>query len=229
MYKKALARSARVAAFCVLVTVGCVPAQARTLMFADSFPLSHTLSTDGTQRWMKQVETLTDGEIDFRHFPAEQLAKAGEILQKIEDGVIQAGYIGTGYVSDELPLNGALMLPGEVRDTVNASQAYWQLLKNDTPLRQEFLDNGVVPIYAVMLPPYQLVLKRGPVSELGDLRGSNCVRRAASIWWCRPSAPTRYPWRHPMPISRSSAARSMAPCCRLRVSPRTRSTKSLRA
>ncbi|MES1933817.1 hypothetical protein T35B1_14489 [Salinisphaera shabanensis T35B1] len=171
MYKKALARSARVAAFCVLVTVGCVPAQARTLMFADSFPLSHTLSTDGTQRWMKQVETLTDGEIDFRHFPAEQLAKAGEILQKIEDGVIQAGYIGTGYVSDELPLNGALMLPGEVRDTVNASQAYWQLLKNDTPLRQEFLDNGVVPIYAVMLPPYQLVLKRGPVSELGDLRG----------------------------------------------------------
>jgi len=155
-----------------LVTTGVsTTASARSLMFADSFPLSHTLSTDGTVWWMNRVKTLTDGDISFRHFPAEQLAKASEILQKIEDGVIQAGYVGTGYVSDELPLNGALMLPGEVRDTVNASRAYWQLLKSDSPLRQEFLDNGVVPVYAIMLPPYQLVLKRGPVSKLADLRG----------------------------------------------------------
>ncbi|MFC3104978.1 TRAP transporter substrate-binding protein [Salinisphaera aquimarina] len=140
-------------------------------MFADSFPLSHTLSKDGTVWWMSRVKTLTDGDIQFQHFPAEQLAKASEILQKIQDGVVQAGYVGTGYVSDELPLNGAVMLPGEVTDTVQASRAYWKLLKSDGPLRQEFLDNDVVPIYAVLLPPYQLVLKRGPVSSLADLKG----------------------------------------------------------
>ncbi|MES1925829.1 TRAP transporter substrate-binding protein DctP [Salinisphaera sp. T31B1] len=171
MLKYSLCKNLAAATLCLLVGLACLPAQARTLMFADSFPLSHTLSTDGTVWWMDRVETLTDGDLSFRHFPAEQLAKAGEILQKIEDGVIQAGYVGTGYVSDELPLNGALMLPGEVRDTVEASRAYWQLLKSDTPLRQEFLDNGVVPVYAVMLPPYQLVLKRGPVASLADLKG----------------------------------------------------------
>jgi len=163
------------ASSCVLAglatTMTSTAASAATLMFADSFPLSHTLSTDGTVWWMNRVKTLTDGDITFRHFPAEQLAKAGEILQKVEDGVIQAGYVGTGYASDELPLNGALMLPGEVRDPVAASRAYWTLLKSDSPLRQEFLDNGVVPVYAIMLPPYQLVLKRGPVATLDDLRG----------------------------------------------------------
>lgn len=155
----------------VALAAASTPVSARALMFADSFPLAHTLSTDGTVWWMNRVETLTDGDITFRHFPAEQLAKAGEILQKVQDGVIQAGYVGTGYASDELPLNGALMLPGEVRDSVDASQAYWTLLKSDSPLRQEFLDNGVVPVYAIMLPPYQLVLKRGPVASLADLRG----------------------------------------------------------
>ncbi|WP_123631149.1 TRAP transporter substrate-binding protein DctP [Salinisphaera orenii] len=144
---------------------------AASLMFADSFPPSNTLSSEGTVYWMDRVEAHTDGGVDFRYFPNEQLAKEGEILQKINDGVVQAGYIGIGYVSDEMPLNGATMLPGEVDDVVEASQAYWSALQADTPLRQEFLDNGVVPVFAVLLPPYQLLLNRPPVEDMAGLEG----------------------------------------------------------
>ena len=53
---------------------------AASLMFADSFPPSNTLSSEGTVYWMDRVEAHTDGGVDFRYFPNEQLAKAGEIL-----------------------------------------------------------------------------------------------------------------------------------------------------
>lgn len=149
-------------------------------MFADSFPPSNTLSKEGTVFWMHRVEELSDGDVSFRYFPNEQLAKADEILQKIQDGVAQAGYIGIGYVSDSMPLNGAIMLPGEVSDVVAASHAYWQALKDDTVLRKEFVDNDVVPIYGVLLPPYQLVLNRAPVTSIADLSGLK-LRSAGSL------------------------------------------------
>lgn len=144
---------------------------AQHMIFADSFPLEHPLSSEGTVYWMNQVTELTDGAITFQHFPAEQLAPADQILQKIKDGVAQAGYVGIGYVSDDLPLNGGTMLPGVVENTVTASEAYWNLLSSDSLLRQEFLDNGVVPVFAVLLPPYQVVLNRAPVQTMADLKG----------------------------------------------------------
>lgn len=103
---------------CVCAVLQSPAVLARSLMFADSFPPSNTLSKEGTVFWMHRVEELSDGDVSFRYFPNEQLAKADEILQKIQDGVAQAGYIGIGYVSDSMPLNGAIMLPGEVSDVV---------------------------------------------------------------------------------------------------------------
>lgn len=147
------------------------PCAAEALIFADSFPVRHPISKDGNVWWMDRVSDLTGGEISFRHFPAEQLAHADGILQKVRDGVAQVGYVGVGYVSDELPLNGVAMLPDMVTDTVAASDAYWKLLNSNTLFRREFLDAGVVPVFAVLLPPYQVVLNRPPVRTMSDLDG----------------------------------------------------------
>lgn len=166
-----LLKRAGVLLACVGVLLASPATFAASLMFADSFPPSNTLSKEGTVWWMHRVEKLTDDGVTFKYFPNEQLAKAGEILQKIQDGVVQSGYVGIGYVSDDMPLNGAPMLPGEVDDVVKASHAYWDALKSDTVLRDEFLDNGVVPIFAVMLPAYQLVLNRKPVQSMADVKG----------------------------------------------------------
>lgn len=141
------------------------------MIFADSFPLKHPISQAGNVWWMTRVSELTGGAITFRHFPAEQLAHADNILDKVKDGVAQVGYVGVGYVSDALPLNGVTMLPDIVQDTVTASHAYWELLSSDTVFRQEFIDAGVVPVFAVLLPPYQLVLRSPPVTSMADLSG----------------------------------------------------------
>lgn len=145
-------------------------AESVNLKFADSFPLEHYLSSEGMVWWMERVTELTEGGVTFTHFPAEQIAKAGNILQKVRDGVVDAGYIGIGYVTDRMPLNGVAMLPGLSKNALVGSLAYWDLVKNG-PLRKEFKENGIVPLFAVVLPSYQLVLNSGPVETLDGFQG----------------------------------------------------------
>ncbi|WP_298854637.1 TRAP transporter substrate-binding protein DctP [uncultured Ruegeria sp.] len=145
-------------------------AKAETISFADSFPLEHYLSKEGMVFWMNRAEELTGGEVNFRHFPAGQLAKAKGILQKVRDGAVQAGYVGIGYASDRMPLNGASMIAGMTGESLPGSQAYWKLVKEGA-LRHEFDDNGVVPLFAAVLPAYQLVLAGNPIKSVDELKG----------------------------------------------------------
>ncbi len=158
------------AAAAALVLVATPQANAETISFADSFPLEHYLSKEGMVYWMNRTEELTKGQIDFQHFPAGQLAKANAILQKVRDGAVQSGYVGIGYVSDRMPLNGAAMIAGMTRDSLAGSQAYWKLVKEGA-LRKEFDKNGVVPLFAAVLPAYQLVLAGKPLGSVEELKG----------------------------------------------------------
>lgn len=156
-------------------------AQARDMTLADSFPLDHYLSKEGTVYWMNRVTELTGGDLAFQHYPAEQIAKASEIMRRVQDGVVDVGYVGIGYVSDRMPLNGATMLPGVVRDSTRASQAYWSELKDpDSVYRKEFEKNGLVPVFAVLLPPYQVVLNKPAIDSTSDFKGLN-LRSSGSL------------------------------------------------
>lgn len=140
------------------------------IRFADSFPLEHYLSKEGMAWWMNRVEELTEGEVSFTHYPAEQLASAGDILQRIRQGAVQAGYVGVGYATDRLPLSGLVMLPGLAEDPVVGSEAFWQMVRKGS-LADEFERSDVVPVFAVILPPYQLVSSRERPMSMGDMSG----------------------------------------------------------
>jgi len=147
------------------------PAQAETLTFADSFPVGHYLADEGMKYWMQRAEELSNGEISWTHFPAGQIAKANGTLTAIRDGRVDAGYVGVGYFSDKLPLNSVSMLPGMAKTAQAGSPGYWSMLKNDGPLRQEYLDNGTVPMMGVMLDPYQAVMITPPLEKPEDFNG----------------------------------------------------------
>lgn len=158
------------AAVAMAVMAAGMQSQAETITFADSFPLKHYLSKEGMVWYMNRASELTNGEVEFQHFPAGQLAKSKAILQKVRDGAVQSGYVGIGYSSDRLPLNGVSMIAGMTGKSLPGSQAYWSMVK-DGPLRKEFDDNGIVPLFAAVLPAYQLVLNGEPVQSTDDLQG----------------------------------------------------------
>lgn len=144
---------------------------AETLTFADSFPLGHYLAEEGMKFWMQRAKELSGGEISWTHFPAGQVAKAGNTLTAIRDGRVDAGYVGIGYFSDKLPLNSVSMLPGMAASSRAGSQGYWEMLKSDGPLRREFLANNTLPMVGVMLDPYQMVMAGSPLKTPEDFGG----------------------------------------------------------
>lgn len=145
---------------------------ATNLRFADSFPITHPISIDGDVYWMNQVKALTNGSVTFTYFPAEQIAKAASILQKIKDGVIDVGYVGIGYETSTLPLNNGTMLPGISSSVIPDSVAYWKLISDSsTVLGNEFAKNGVVPVWGTMMAPYQIATTKPPITKMSDFKG----------------------------------------------------------
>ena len=138
------------------------------LSLADSFPPGHVITKEGSDYFMKRAGELSDGTITFKHYPAEQLAAAPDLLDAVKNGVSDISYVGIAYVND-LPLSDVGTLPGSFTDPITGSTAYWNLL-NDTLLDKEYLPQGVRPLYATLLPPYNLGTTK-KVETLADIKG----------------------------------------------------------
>ena len=134
------------------------PASAETLRLGDFQSTSHIISIEGTTRWMFAVEQATGGEISFEHFPAQQAAKSAAQLDAVNNGILDVSLLGALYHSEVLPLNSVVGLPGFYGTAVQGTEALQSMLK-EGPLRDEFLEAGVMPIFGFVLPPYQVLAK----------------------------------------------------------------------
>ncbi|MGQ9825412.1 MAG: TRAP transporter substrate-binding protein [Desulfotomaculales bacterium] len=141
-----------------------------TLKLAHSFPENHYLAKEGGVYWAERVKELTNGKVDFEYYPAEQMGKADALLDQVKNKVVDVAYVGVGYFSDKLPLSTVGQLPADYLSTVQGSKAYWKVI-NDLLLEKEFLANNVRPVFAAVLPPYQIVTLNKKVNSLGDLKG----------------------------------------------------------
>lgn len=153
-------------------------AQAEQLKLGDWQSLTHIVSVEGTQMWMKSVEEMTGGKITFEHFPAQQAAKSAALLGAAGSGVLDAALVGPIYNSDELPLNSVVSLPGFYKSAVQGTTAL-QTMMADGPLRDELLAADVVPIFSFVLPPYQILSKDDRMGGPDDWNGLN-IRTSGS-------------------------------------------------
>ena len=137
---------------------------------ADSLPASHIFSVQGGQFFIKRVEELTNKKVKFQHYPAEQLGKAKDLLDLVRTGTADIAYVGPAYAAGKLPLCGVGELPGLFNDSVAASKAYWKICQS-VLYEKELKKQGVVPLVANLLPPYQALNTRKPVKSLADMKG----------------------------------------------------------
>ncbi|WP_366922089.1 TRAP transporter substrate-binding protein DctP [Metallumcola ferriviriculae] len=140
------------------------------LKLAHSFPESHYLAKEGGIWWAERVKELTNGKVDFEYYPAEQLGKANKLLDVVKNKVAAVAYVGVGYYSDKLPLSTVGQLPGNYNTSKEGSRAYWKVIK-DTLIEKEFLPNKIRPVFAAVLPPYQIVTMDKKFNSLDDLKG----------------------------------------------------------
>lgn len=159
----------------LLAAIAATPSMAQevTLKIADSLPADHIITQNTTDVFMERVKEELGDRVAFEHYPAQQLAKAKDMLAITQAGIADIGYIAPSYVSEKMPLGGVVELPGEINSSCEGSLAFRNLVQPGGVLDEwEFQPNGVRVLYNVALSPYQAVFsKRADVGSLEDFDG----------------------------------------------------------
>lgn len=149
------------------------PASAQTkIKIADSFPVGHYLPKYFTTPMMERLKANPAAKgFEFEYYPAEQMGKAKDFLQLVQNGVIDIAYVAPGFVSDKMPLSVVPELPLHYTGSCMATLAYWNLAKPGGMIaKKEFEPNGVRLLFTIVLPPYQ-VITRKPFANLKEVEG----------------------------------------------------------
>jgi len=156
------------------LATGAASAQEKiALRLADTLPNGHVIHELAGKPFAELVTKLTNGQVQFQHFPAEQLGKAKDMAQLTVAGVADVAYIVPSYSSDKYPLTAAAELPGIFETQCQGSMAYYKISHNGGILEtKEFLPNGLRPLVTIALPAYQIQLGNPrPINSAADLAG----------------------------------------------------------
>lgn len=159
-----------------IVAAVAVPAMAQdkklVLRVADQFPQGHFMLRYAIKPWMEQVTKATGGEVQFEHYPGEQLGKAKDFLSLVQSGVADIVLLAPAYVSDKMPLTAVMELPGLFENSCQGNAAYWKLAREGGLLAQkEYAPNGVRALFSTMYPPYQLVSAKRKIDTPKHVEG----------------------------------------------------------
>lgn len=178
MYKRILSIS-MLLILAVMVVSGCGSDNTKgegsdekiVLKFADYFPDTHFMSVNGTQAWMEKVEELTDGQVEIKHYPGEQLGKGADTLDLVKTGAADMGNVSQGYVSGSMPLSSVVSLPGLMDSIYQVSMASYEVVSSSPVLEEDFLSNDVRPIFAYGSSSYEFWTTKDPIKRVSDLKG----------------------------------------------------------
>ena len=74
-------------------------------------PGSHPLQVLGMEPWAESIRQATDGRVDIKIYPAQQLGAAADHYDMARDGIADIGFINPGYQPGRFPIMAAAELP----------------------------------------------------------------------------------------------------------------------
>ena len=151
-----------------------------TLKIADSLPSTH-YSVPATKFWMARIEELSGGKVKFQHYPAEQLAKARDLLDAIQNRIADIAYVPAQYFAEKMPLStvGGLPMPDIKATLYGTALAFHELgvgILNDTELK----DANIRAVRSSATLPYNIHTVRKKVLTAADLKGQK-IRVAGNV------------------------------------------------
>ena len=142
-----------------------------TLRVADSFPaVGHYFAEPGAKYFMQAVTAATNGQVEFQHYPAQQLGKAKDLLALTISGVTDIGSVMPSYAPDKLQLSAVGELPGIFKTSCQGTLAYWDLARDGILSKSEFQPNGIRVLFALVAAPYQALMTQ-KIQSVKDLEG----------------------------------------------------------
>ena len=117
--------------------------------------------------WIQNLEKLTDNELKVDFYPGGSLGRHGDYqLKLLLDGVHDISLIVPGYTPGRFPDNNIFELPLLMNSSLEASLAYYRMIKND--YLRGYEDTKLISVF--MSQPYFIHLNT-PYQSLDDLKG----------------------------------------------------------
>lgn len=146
-----------------------------TLRLADSVPKTHPISVYLSKFWMDEVTKLTNGQVQFQWFPAQQMGKARDLLELARSGAVDIARVGPSYTPAKLPLSAVDELPGMISSSCEGSRAMWELTKagdGGILAKDEYAPLGLHVVFAASNPPYEVMTTKASQVKLpADMKG----------------------------------------------------------
>jgi TRAP-type C4-dicarboxylate transport system substrate-binding protein len=150
---------------CLALLLTSAQVGAATLNYAN-FPPSGTFPSVQMERWKKEVEKRTGGEVTINTFPGGTLLGAKNMLRGVIQGQADIGNLCMPYQPGAFPLTSVMELPLRFRSSRAASLVLWELFQKYEP--QAF---DKVKVLTVFTSPPSSLMTREPVRSLADLEG----------------------------------------------------------
>ncbi|QGY38949.1 C4-dicarboxylate ABC transporter substrate-binding protein [Pseudodesulfovibrio cashew] len=149
-----------------LLALMAVSALAGTTLTYANFPPAPTFPCVQMERWAKEVEKRTGGEVSIQTFPGSTLLGPKNMLRGVQTGQADIGCLSLAYYPGVFPVMSAVNLPVAFTSTEVASLVMWDLFTKYQPA--EFKDVKVLTLFT-SAPSH--VMSKTPVKTLADLKG----------------------------------------------------------
>ncbi|MCR8551111.1 TRAP transporter substrate-binding protein DctP [Salipiger sp. P9] len=142
-----------------------------TLRMAGFLPPTYNMVEHGSHVFMDKVTELTDGRVQWEYYPAQQIGKATEMVQLLENGVADIAEVSPTFHGDKLPLSGLIELPGLVQDACDTAAAFHAVGDvGGVVYDADFAPIGIRPLSYFMMPGFS-IHSRDPIRALADFKG----------------------------------------------------------
>ncbi len=154
---------------CMAIAAALAPAPATaapvTLTYAN-FPPASTFPCVQMERWVKEIEKRTNGQVKINTFPGGTLLPAKNIFDGVIAGTADIGNFAMSYQPGRFPVSEAVDLPLGLPSARVASLVLYDLIEKYKP--KEFEKVKILTLFTC--PPADFMTSK-PVRTLKDLKG----------------------------------------------------------
>lgn len=145
-----------------------------SLTFSDGYSGSHPIGVGGTQPFLEHLQQ--NGEsvgLAFERYAPGQLGKPADMLKLLRSDAVQIAPVFPSYLANSMPLSSVAELPGSSGDACASVDALMTMVRPGGTLYDlEIEEQGIVPIWGVIITGYRVFSADQDVSEPESLRGT---------------------------------------------------------
>ncbi|WBU59279.1 TRAP transporter substrate-binding protein DctP [Paracoccus albus] len=138
-----------------------------TVLFNNFLPPPDVTNRNVVQPWLESIATATDGNVMIEQ-PSASLAPPNELLNTVQQGIADAGFVMVGFLENSNPLLQLTLLPGINTNAEDSSVALWRTYQEHFAEADQLDDVKLLGLITVT-PGHIYAMGDAPIEAVGDM------------------------------------------------------------